>query len=668
MANPISGAGLGSNLDVTGLVAKLMAAEQGPLTQIQTKEAAVQVQITSFGTFRGALSSFQGTLSGLETAASYSASKASFGDPTVASANVSSGADAGSHTLEVTSLASAQRLKSGTAFNNITDNVGTGTLTINFGSYDSGTNAFTENDKRGAVTVAIDSAHSSLAGVRDAINAANVGVNASIVNDGTGNRLVLASSSTGTTNGLSISVADDDGNNTDASGLSQLAFDPTQAAGSGKNMTQVVAATDANFLLDGISISKQSNTVTDVLAGTTLNLLKTNAGSPTTLNITQDTSQVTSAVNAFVQGYNALNKSVQQLTAYDTSTSTPTAGPLLGDATVRSMTEQIKSKLGQIVSGVNGGYKALAQIGITSDSSGNLQVDSDKLQQALTSNPGAVQALFATSGSTDDPLVTYNASSATTPAGLYSLNVSQLATQGKTVGSSAAGLTIDSTNDALTVAINGVTTSVTLNHGTYANADALATELQSQLNGSAALSSANISTTVSNTNGVLTLTSNQYGSTSTVSLAGGNAQSNLFGSGATQTDGLDVAGTIGGVTAVGSGQSLLGTNGLSLTINGGTTGDRGNIHYTQGVAVQLDSMLSNFLGTNGVLASRTNSLNAQVTELDKETADENAALAAKQAAYTQQFTTLDQLITTMNSTMSYLTQQLSSLNSSTSSK
>jgi flagellar hook-associated protein 2 len=504
--------------------------------------------------------------------------------------------------------------------------------------------------------------------VRDAINAANVGVNASIVNDGTGNRLVLASSSTGTTNGLSISVADDDGNNTDASGLSQLAFDPTQAAGSGKNMTQVVAATDANFLLDGISISKQSNTVTDVLAGTTLNLLKTNAGSPTTLNITQDTSQVTSAVNAFVQGYNALNKSVQQLTAYDTSTSTPTAGPLLGDATVRSMTEQIKSKLGQIVSGVNGGYKALAQIGITSDSSGNLQVDSDKLQQALTSNPGAVQALFATSGSTDDPLVTYNASSATTPAGLYSLNVSQLATQGKTVGSSAAGLTIDSTNDALTVAINGVTTSVTLNHGTYANADALATELQSQLNGSAALSSANISTTVSNTNGVLTLTSNQYGSTSTVSLAGGNAQSNLFGSGATQTDGLDVAGTIGGVTAVGSGQSLLGTNGLSLTINGGTTGDRGNIHYTQGVAVQLDSMLSNFLGTNGVLASRTNSLNAQVTELDKETADENAALAAKQAAYTQQFTTLDQLITTMNSTMSYLTQQLSSLNSSTSSK
>ena len=119
--------------------------------------------------------------------------------------------------------------------------------------------------------------------MRDAINAANIGVSATIINDGTSNRLVLTSKDSGAANSLKITATDADGTNSDATGLSQLAYDPSSGAGAGKNMTQVQAAQDAKLRIDGIDISKPSNTITDAIEGVTLNLLKTNAGSPTTL-------------------------------------------------------------------------------------------------------------------------------------------------------------------------------------------------------------------------------------------------------------------------------------------------------------------------------------------------------------------------------------------------
>jgi len=192
MASPIQASGIGSGLDVSGLVDKLMTIEQQPLTALDNKKAAVNVQIGAYATFRSSLSSFQSTLSTLEDPTAYNAAKVTVGDATVATASATSGADAGDHTLEVTDLAQAQRIKSGT-FQAITDTVGTGTLTFNFGSYDTNANTFTSNADKGAKTVTIDSAHATLSGVRDAINKANIGVTASIVNDGTGFRLVVGS-------------------------------------------------------------------------------------------------------------------------------------------------------------------------------------------------------------------------------------------------------------------------------------------------------------------------------------------------------------------------------------------------------------------------------------------------------------------------------------------
>jgi flagellar hook-associated protein 2 len=661
MASPIAIPGVGSNLDVGGLVTKLMSVESQPLTDLNTKEAAVQVQISSYASFRGALSTFQGSLQGLEDPSAYTAMRATLGDSTVATASSQPGADPGSHSLEVSSLAQAQRLKSGT-YADISTTVGTGTLTIDYGSYDSTGNTFGINGKATSLTVKIDSAHNTLAGVRDAINAANGGVSASIVNDGTGNRLVLSSKNSGTANSLRVSVSDDDQNSTDTTGLSALAFDPTAVAGAGQNMTQVVLAKDAQFMLDGISITKSSNVVSDVLAGTTLTLAKTNVGTPTTLNIGQDISGAKTAVDAFVKGYNDLNTEIGQLTSYDASTKT--AGPLQSDSAVRSLVEQIRDGLSAIVGGVPGGFHALAQIGITHDEKGALVVDGTKLNAALTSNPQAVQGLFATGGFSGDSLVSYVGSTDSTKPGSYGVNIGQLATQGSAAGSSAAALTIDSSNDALTVAVDGVTSSITLNHATYASADALATAVQSQLNGSSAFSAGGIGVDVTQSAGVLSIKSHSYGSTSTISFGGGSAESALFGT-PTSSAGLDVTGTIGGGFASGKGQTLTSSNGLALKILGGSTGQRGAVNFSRGVAVQLDALITKAIGTSGVVTSRTTSLQGQVKQMDDDRVKIQAQLDAKQAQYTSQFTTLDGLITQMNSTMSYLTQQLNALNTST---
>jgi flagellar hook-associated protein 2 len=660
----IPATGIGSGLDVQGLVSKLMAVEQQPITALDKKDGAVRVQISGFATYRGALASFQGSLVGLEDASAYTATSAAVGDASVAAASASDGADPGTHTLEVTDLAASQRLKSGT-FKALTDTVGTGTITIKYGSYDDTSKTFTNNADRGSQNIVIDSAHSSLAGVRDAINAAKVGVTASVINDGSGFRLVVASNDTGTKNGMSISVADDDGAPLDAAGLSQLAYDPTLAAGPGKNMIQVAPPVDAKFLLDGIEITKSSNTVTDALSGTTLTLLKKNAGSPTTLSVGQDTSKVQTAVNAFIKAYNDLNNTTTDLTKYDAASKT--AGPLQGDASIRQLSGQIRTGLGSILNDLPGGYKSLTQIGITVQRDGSLSLNAGKLHDALTADPKAVQALFATSATPDDSQVSYLRSSSTTPAGSYELNVSQLATQGKVVASSpVAALTIDSSNDALTVSVKGITTSVTLTHGTYADAGALATEVQSQLNGSAVLSSVGISASVAaDSGGALTLSAKAYGSASKVQLLGGNAQANLFGATPTTTDGVDVAGVIGGIPGVGEGQTLTSPTGLSLQVTGGATGDRGAVHFTRGIAVKLDNLIGDALGTKGLLAERNDTFNAEIKQNAVERDRITAELAVKQARYTAQFNTLDQLISTMNSTMSYLSQQLSSLNSST---
>ena len=651
----LSSPGIGSGLDVNGLVSQLMALEQRPLSLLNTKEAKLQAQLSAYGSLKGALSSFQSAVAALATPAKFTAVKASVADSTVLTASAAATASPGSYSIEVQTLAQAQKLKSDT-FDATSDTVGTGSLTIQFGTYSGG--SFTLNQEKSAKTITIGSANASLAGVRDAINAADAGVSASIVNDGTGYRLVIASEDAGLANALKITVADDDLDNTDAAGLSRLVYDAS--TGGTTNLTQTVLAQNATAVIDGIAISKSTNTWTDAIEGVTLNLLK--EGETTTLKVAKDTAGTKAAVESFVKAFNDLNATLTSLSKYDAASKQ--ASILTGDATVRSVQGQLRSLFNTALSTAGGGLTSLAEIGVTFQTDGTLKLDSSKLTAALNDSAKDVATLFAAVGKPTDSLVSFVSSTTDTKNGNYAVNVTQLATQGKAVGQGNAALTINAgSNDALSLTVDGVAVSVTLNAGTYLTTAALAAEIQSKINGASALSSAGSSVTVTESGGKLTVTSGRYGSASTVAVTGGNAASDLFG-GTTETAGVDVAGSIGGIAASGSGQALTGAGdaaGLKISITGGATGDRGTIGFARGYADLLDKLVGRMLENDGLVDGRMDGINASIKELGTRREALANRLVLIEKRYRAQFTALDTMLASMTQTSTYLQQQLANL-------
>ena len=658
----ITAPGIGSGLDVNSIVAQLMKAEQQPLTALATKEAKFQAQLTAYGSLKGALSSFQNTVAALATPAKFSAVTASLADTTVASATASSTAAAGSYSVKVDTLAQAHKLKS-TTFATTSTTVGSGTLTISFGTYAADT--FTLNPDKASKTITISAGQSSLAGVRDAINAANAGVSASIVNDGTGNRLVISSKDTGVTNALRITVADDDLTNTNTSGLSQLMYDARTISGT-MNLAETVVAQNATLTIDGIAISKASNTITDAIQGVTLNLLKVNTPSTTTLTVARDTAAVQTAVQSFVKAYNDLNKTITDLSKYDAVNKK--GSTLTGDATVTSLQSQLRGAFNTALSTAGGGLTNLSDIGITFQSNGTLILNSSKLSTALSDATKDVSTLFAAVGKPSDSLVAFVSSTAVTKNGNYALNVSQLATQATAVGVGAPTLplTISSgVDDALSLTVNGVAASVTLAAGTYTTAADLAAEIQSKINGASTLSSAGISVAVTAALGVLTITSTRYGSGSTVTGILGSAAAATFGTvNYTNGTGLDAAGTIGGTTATGSGQTLTGignASGLALTVTSGVTGDRGGVKFARGYAYELDKLVGRMLANNNLVDSRVDGINASIKDVGSRREELLQRLQTIEKRYRAQFTALDVMLGRMSQTSNYLTQQLGNL-------
>jgi len=519
--------------------------------------------------------------------------------------------------------------------------------------------AFTQDSSIAGGSVVINSSNNSLQGIASAINAANVGVTASVINDGSGTpyRLTLTSTATGATSSMKISVSDDPNGDDDSALSSLLSYNPTGT----QNLTQSVAAQNTNLTVNGIPITSASTNISGAIQGVTLNVSSTGT---TSVAVAQNTSSEATAVSSFVSAYNALNTTLGQATAYNASTQV--AGPLLGDQGVDTVEAQLRQVLGSPIAGISQNLNSLAQLGITFQSDGSMALNNSTLQSALSSNANGVAALFSSVGTASDSLVSYNTATSATQPGSYAVNISQLATQGTLTGSAAPGLTITKgSNDNLSVDIDGINATVTLAAGTY-TATSLAATLQTAINGNSAVTNAGSSVNVSvNSSGALSITSNRYGSASLVTLTG-DAATSLVGSTPTGVNGLDVEGTIGGNPAVGSGQVLTAsagapTAGLALTVDGGTVGARGTVAYSQGYATQLNNLLTSFAGTSGPITTEATSLNNSVTNVDKQITALNATLAAQQANYMSEFEALDTTISSLDATQTFLTQQLASL-------
>lgn len=485
MASIVSSTGA-SGLPIDSLVTAQMQIEQQPLTAIKTKISSYNTKLSAYSTLKSGLSTFQTAVDKLATAAKFNAQTVTASDSNTISATADGTAVKGSYNVSVTQLATSQKLASA-AYSSTTDIIGTGKLTISFGTYtaaDGGTPAsFTANGSKSDIEIDITSSNNTLAGIRDAINAKNASVTASIVNDGSGNRLVITSKDTGEVNSLKISVADNDGNNTDSSGLSALAYDPLATS---NNMTQLVAAKNALLTVDGLNISKSSNTVSDVIQGVTLTL-KGVTSTANALSVDTDTTTIQSSVQSFVDAYNSLNTSMRNLTKF-VSAGSSANGVLLGDSTARNMMVKLKSML-SASSPTATTYKTLSDIGVSMGSDGSLSLDSTKLQKAITNNVSDVAKLFSPSATTTDPQVTFMGSKADTQSGTYAVNITQLGGNGVNAIGTINGVTANTTGSVLTGAGGNasyglqisVTGTATGSRGTITFSKGLAGELSSVL-------------------------------------------------------------------------------------------------------------------------------------------------------------------------------------------
>ncbi|OGT07420.1 MAG: flagellar hook protein FliD, partial [Gallionellales bacterium RBG_16_57_15] len=440
-----------------------------------------------------------------------------------------------------------------------------------------------------------------------------------------------------------------------------LAHDPAGLPAA-QHLSQTVTAQNADFKVNGVTVSKTSNTVSDVIQGVTLTLSKVTT-SPVTLTVARDTATVSSSIASFVKAYNDLAGTLKNLSAYDAANQ---KGAILqGDSTVRSLQSQLRSMLSTPVVGTSGALTTLSDVGVSFQKDGTLAVNQTKLDSVMASNFSDIASLFASVGKATDSLVSFSGATSSTKAGSYAVNVTQLATRGNAVGSAAVGnFTIDGTNDELTLLVDGTSASITLSAGTY-TAATLAAELQSKINSVSALSAAGISVAVTQSADVLTITSASYGSSSAVDITGGDGATNLMGALPVETSGVNAAGSIGGISATGYGQILNVTSGdpqgLSIAVIGGALGARGTLNYSIGYASTLNSWATSSIASDGILTSRTDGIDRTIADIGKRRTELETRLIGVEKRYRAQFTALDVMLASMNTTSTYLTQQLDML-------
>jgi flagellar hook-associated protein 2 len=380
----ITSAGIGSGLDIESLVSKLVSAERTPITQLAQKTEGLKTELSAFGKVQSTLATLRDAAAKLTSPSTWGGTLATSSDPTSVSVSAGAGAAIGNVSIEVSKLAQSQTLVSSTPYASSTTTVGQGSLTITLGAW--GSNNTTFADKAGAtpITINIGDGQDTLTGIRDAINSANAGVTASIVNDATGARLSLRSIATGETNGFRIEAT---------GGLSSLAYDPRIGVTS---LIQTLPAQNARALINGIDVSSESNSLKEAIDGLNITLLKTTT-IPASITVGQDKDSIKKLITDFTAAYNAVNALLREQTKYDEGNKT--AGALQGDSTAVGLQNQLRSIIGGTTS-LAGGIGRLAEIGLEAGSDGNLKTSETKLNTAL-GNLDSLKKLFMGLDGTD---------------------------------------------------------------------------------------------------------------------------------------------------------------------------------------------------------------------------------------------------------------------------
>ena len=560
----IQSLGVGSGLLTSELVEDIIAAEREATDlRLDARKAEFEAKISAYGAVRSSLDSLITASGNLGNSDQFLLNTISSNNESAVTATAEPGATPGIHTVEVLATARAHTLTS-IRYDSADEVVGDGTIDIRFGettfsggAYDS----FTENPERASAQITIDSSNNTLTGIRDAINAAGVGVQASIVNDGEGFVLVMSSDRTGEDHSLELTVTEGS-----TPGLSAFNFNATDNT-PGTHLTQTVDADDAIVTIDGITVTRETNTVADVIEGVTFEVIGANAGVPATVTVSQDNSAISERMQAFVDAFNDVKALTDSLTEFDEDD----GGALLtGDATLRNLLSQLRRFMNASVADVeSNAFRALVDLGISTDQDSEfmLSFSSSTFNSAINAAPNDVVAMLADQTRASDNQIEFLAFTSETQAGSYDLNITTAASQASIVGATVAGLAgpidIDDDNDTLSLTVDGVTSgTVTLAQGSYADGEALAVQIETQINQDTAFRDAGIAVEVTydDANQQLQLRSTTYGSASNIGInsvdTNTTAELGLTTNTASDNTGVDVAGTINGITGTGVGQFL----------------------------------------------------------------------------------------------------------------
>ncbi len=471
----------------------------------------------------------------------------------------------------------------------------------------------------------------SLTTVVNAINGSDAGVTASAVQVGANQwRLQLTSSTTGVLHDLNVAGSE------------------FGAAAGG--LVSVNAAADAQLTVGtgpgAFTVTSGSNVVSGLMSGVTLTLLGTTTG-PVTVSTSRDASGLADKVQALVDAANKLHQTIGSMTSYDPDTQT--AHALTGDLNARQLANSLAGALEDAVSG--SGLVSPGLVGVSADRDGNFKFDRSAFLAKYNADPTGVAKMFTQGGSSSNPDVTFISAADATRAGSYSVNVTHLATQASSIGMTGTWPT-------------GVASSIAVRIGnTQISYAVKATDTQSDVvNGlNTAFANAGFALEASTSGTGLQVNSSAYGHTAAFDIAWDGSTFNSF-------VGTDVAGTIDGQAATGSGQQLLvpfgtpGTGGLALNIAGSTLGTLGTFNYSPGIAQRASTAVDDAIdAVTGFITLTQNNLTDQIKSLNSDIADMELQIASYQDLLQKQFTNMETVISKLKGTGDQLTNALSQL-------
>lgn len=684
--NIIQSLGAGSGIDTNSLITQLTAIEAAaPQARIDSKREENEAQISDYGLLSSSLAALQDAADLLAGEEALFSKSASFTESTaLVPSTITTDVQPGIYNVEVTEIAQAQSLAFA-GFSEPTDNVGEGTLTISFGSWlrDATTDAATDfsiDADSESLTIDITSANNSLNGLRDAINDADAGVQASIIFDGENYRLSLLAES-GDNNQLQITVSEEAGgvDNTDASGLSRFAFN--------ENITdfdtlETQKGQDTELKVNGLTVYRETNVVDDVVQGLTLDVLQKAPGDVVTITVLDDTAFAETSVRDFVASYNTFLETMESVIGYnevtgEDGTTETVAGSLANDSLTKSILSKVKSLIASSVPGLNdSNYTSLTNIGIRTELDGTLSIDEDDFAKGFSENFEDVQKLFGPRSVSDSDDVTVNSYGSNTLPGEYEVVITALPSQGYINGSdvTAAFPNFDTTGKDYSFKINidgTESATITLPEGNYADESEMAAAIQSIVNSDANIKEGNerILVTYNEDDNQFEFTSSSYGVNSNVSIseASGDIAADLGIADGNGTIGSKVSGTVNGVAGFGSANVLLPAigepgEGLALIIgDGATVGTTSTVNYSRGFAGELSALMDEYLKSGGLIEQRETNLERELVELDDEQTTLDTRLTAFEDRLVQQYIAMESIINGLSSSGSFLDSLIDTL-------